>query len=93
MENLRAIKPSLEWEVTLEPLVRFCRDDTSYAVAKRERFLPLLTRIADYLLARLGREAHAFAETDDHGFIPFISPLVSQSARFLYESLRNSDQR
>ena len=88
VENLRSIKPALAWEVTLEPLVRFCRDDTSYAVPKADRFLPLLSRIADYTLARLGREASAFAETDDRGFIPFVSPLVWHAAKFLHESLR-----
>ena len=87
-ENLRTLKPSLAWELTLEPLVRFCRGETSYAVPKGERFLSLLSRIADYMLARLGREAHAFALTDDRGFIPFVSPLVWHAAQVLHTSLR-----
>lgn len=52
-ENLRAVKPSLSWEVTLAPLVRFCRDGTSFAAAKGDRFLPLLSRAGEYMLARL----------------------------------------
>jgi glycosyltransferase involved in cell wall biosynthesis len=52
-ENLRALKPSLSWEVTLEPLVRFCRDGNSFAAAKSDRFLPLLSRTGEYLLARV----------------------------------------
>jgi len=51
-ENLRVLKPSLSWEVTLEPLVRFCREGKSFAVAKNDRFLPLLSRTGEYLLAR-----------------------------------------
>jgi len=52
-ENLRAVKPNLSWEVTLEPLVRFCRDGRSFAAAKGDRFLPLLSRAGEYLAARL----------------------------------------
>ncbi len=52
-ENLRVLKPSLSWEVALEPLVRFCRDGNSLAVAKRDRFLPVLSRTSEYLLARV----------------------------------------
>jgi glycosyltransferase involved in cell wall biosynthesis len=52
-ENLRAVKPNLSWAATLEPLVRFCREDSSYAVPKNERFLPLLSRVAKYMAARL----------------------------------------
>lgn len=52
-ENLRAFKPSLSWEVTLAPLVRFCRHEKSFAAGKRERFLPLLSRTGEYLLTRL----------------------------------------
>jgi glycosyltransferase involved in cell wall biosynthesis len=51
-ENLRALKPSLSWEVTLEPLVRFCREGDSVAPAKRDRFPPLLSRTAEYLATR-----------------------------------------
>ena len=51
-EHLRAVKPCLAWEVTLEPLVRFCREGASYAPSKRERLLPLLTWVGEYALAR-----------------------------------------
>lgn len=51
-ENLRAIKPSFSWEVALVPLVRFCREGKSFAVAKGDRFLPLFSRTGEYLLAR-----------------------------------------
>ncbi len=54
-ENLRAVKPELSWDVTLEPLVRFCREGRSYAAPRRERLLPVLSRTAEYLLAR-GRD-------------------------------------
>ena len=50
-ENLRAVKPSLSWEVALEPLVRFCREVNPASAAKRDRFLPLLSRSAEYVLA------------------------------------------
>ena len=49
-QRLRAMKPSLSWEVALEPLVRFCREATSYAPSKRDRFPPLLSRTGEYLL-------------------------------------------
>ncbi len=52
-ENMRAMRPSLSWEVTLEPLVRFCREGNSCAVPKSDRFLPLLSRATEYLLTRL----------------------------------------
>jgi glycosyltransferase involved in cell wall biosynthesis len=52
-ENLRALKPELCWEVTMEPLVRYCRSGSSYAVPKNQRFLPLLSRAGEYVLARL----------------------------------------
>lgn len=51
-ENVRALKPSLSWEVTLEPLVRFCRDGNSFASAKGDRFIPVLSRVGEYMLAR-----------------------------------------
>lgn len=56
-ENLRSIKPELSWESALEPLVRFCREGESYAVDKRERMLPLMTRIGEYLRTRVLDEA------------------------------------
>ena len=51
-ENLRAIKPELTWDVALRPLVRFCREQNSSAVAKSGRMLPLMRRILEYLMAR-----------------------------------------
>ncbi|MCH7698469.1 MAG: glycosyltransferase [Chloroflexi bacterium] len=51
-ENLHTIKPELTWDVALKPLVRFCRDQDSSAVAKSGRMLPLLRRILEYLMAR-----------------------------------------
>jgi glycosyltransferase involved in cell wall biosynthesis len=51
-ENLRAIKPELTWDVALQPLVRFCREQNSSAVAKSGRMLPLMRRIVEYLIAR-----------------------------------------
>lgn len=51
--NVRLLKPELEWEVTLEPLVRYCRNGESTAVSKRERFVPVLARTAEYVLKRV----------------------------------------
>ena len=51
-ENLRRIKPELGWDVALEPLIRFCREDNSSAVAKSGRVLPLVRRIMEYMMAR-----------------------------------------
>ena len=51
--NLRELKPSLEWDVTLQALVRYCRNGNGSAVSKRERFLPTLTRTAEYVLKRV----------------------------------------
>jgi glycosyltransferase involved in cell wall biosynthesis len=51
--NIRAIKPGLLWDVTLAPLVRFCRDGVSTAPPKRDRLLPLLGRVVEYMAARL----------------------------------------
>lgn len=50
--NLRAVKATLSWDWTLRPLVEFCRDPRPIAVPKRERLLPLLRRVAGYLLWR-----------------------------------------
>ena len=52
--NLQAIKPSLTWEVALEPLVRYCRDGApSASASKADRTVPLFTRAGDYALSRL----------------------------------------
>ncbi len=50
-KNLRAVKPDLSWEIALEPLIHFCREANPTSVAKRDRFLPLLSRSAEYLLS------------------------------------------
>lgn len=50
-EHLRQLKPDLSWDVTLAPLVRFCQDGKSYAIPKRDRLLPLLSREAGYALS------------------------------------------
>ena len=52
-ENLRTLKPELEWDVTLDALVRFCRNGASTAAPKRERFVPALSRTAEYVLKRV----------------------------------------
>ena len=58
-ENLRAVKPHLSWDVALEPLIRFCREANPSSVAKRDRFLPLLFRSAEYLLSGFRRRGVA----------------------------------
>lgn len=52
-QNLRAIKPELTWDVAMESLVRFCRDQDPSAPAKSARVAPLVRRIGEYLIARL----------------------------------------
>lgn len=52
-ENIREYNKTISWETTLDPLVRFCREGTSVAVTKRDRFLPFIGRTTEYLLTRL----------------------------------------
>jgi glycosyltransferase involved in cell wall biosynthesis len=52
-ESIRRLKGDLAWDVTLEPLLRFCRDETAIARRKTERLLPLLLRMAEYIGSRL----------------------------------------
>jgi glycosyltransferase involved in cell wall biosynthesis len=52
-QNLRAMNPCLSWDVTLQNLVRFCTEGESSAVSKADRFLPLLSRVAEYMLLRV----------------------------------------
>jgi glycosyltransferase involved in cell wall biosynthesis len=52
-ENIRRLKGHLAWDVTLEPLLRFCRDETVIARRKTQRLLPLLLRTAQYVASRL----------------------------------------
>jgi hypothetical protein len=51
--NIRAMNPCLSWEVTLQPLVRFCTDLNSSCVSKGERFAPLISRVLEYILLRI----------------------------------------
>jgi glycosyltransferase involved in cell wall biosynthesis len=51
--NIRGIKESLSWEVALEPLVEFCKNGRSIARPKKERLLPLISRVAGYTVTRL----------------------------------------
>jgi len=51
--NIRGIKESLSWEVVLEPLVEFCKNGRPIARPKKERLLPLVSRVADYAVSRL----------------------------------------
>ena len=50
----------------------------------------IISRGADYMIAGPRREEHAFALTDDRGFIPFASPAASQVAKLLYGGLQRS---
>ena len=50
--NLRALRDELQWDQTLAPLVRFCRDPRPVAVAKRARLVPLVRRTLGYLFWR-----------------------------------------
>jgi glycosyltransferase involved in cell wall biosynthesis len=51
--HLRELKPKLAWDVTLAPLVRYCRDGAEGAMSKGERTLPLLGRSTQYVMSRL----------------------------------------
>lgn len=46
--NLAAARPSLQWEVTLKPLIDFCKDDRPPVASKWERLPGLAQRIAIY---------------------------------------------
>jgi glycosyltransferase involved in cell wall biosynthesis len=50
--NIRGIRDSLSWEVVLEPLVEFCKNGKSIARPKRERIIPLISRVASYAISR-----------------------------------------
>ena len=50
----------------------------------------IISRGADYMIARPRREVHAFALTDDRGFISFASPVASQVATLRYGGLQRS---
>lgn len=57
--NLAAARPSLQWDVTLQPLIDFCNDRRRVAASKLDRIPGLLQRVAIYA----GRRA-VFQYTD-----------------------------
>jgi hypothetical protein len=46
--NLAAARPSLQWDVTLKPLIEFCRDERPPVAPKWERLPGLAQRVAVY---------------------------------------------
>jgi glycosyltransferase involved in cell wall biosynthesis len=54
--NLRALKPEMTWDQTLTELVAFCRHPRPIAVPKAQRVVPLLRRMAGYLLWRAAQK-------------------------------------
>jgi glycosyltransferase involved in cell wall biosynthesis len=50
--NLAAASESLQWDVTMRPLIDFCRDPRPPLAAKWERLPGLAQRIASYVLRR-----------------------------------------
>jgi glycosyltransferase involved in cell wall biosynthesis len=50
--NLAAARDSLQWDVTLEPLIRFCEDRRPPLSPKWERFPGLVQRVLAYALRR-----------------------------------------
>ena len=50
----------------------------------------IISRGADYMIARPRREGHAFALTDDRGSISFTSSVASQVATLLNGGLQRS---
>jgi len=50
--NIGAIKHRLTWDMALEPLVEFCNSGSRVSKPKKERALPLASRILGYELAR-----------------------------------------
>jgi len=53
--NLHAIKPCMTWEVALDPLIKFCSSEESIAKPKKERIVPLVTRVAGHEITRRAR--------------------------------------
>jgi glycosyltransferase involved in cell wall biosynthesis len=47
--NLAAARPSLQWEETMKPLIRFCSETGALAAPKLERFPGLVQRIGMYV--------------------------------------------
>jgi glycosyltransferase involved in cell wall biosynthesis len=50
--NLAAARASLQWDVTLRPLIDFCGDDCSPVAPKWERLPELVQRVFTYLARR-----------------------------------------
>jgi len=50
--NISGVRDSLSWDVVLEPLVEFCKNGRSIARPKRERLIPLVSRVASYAISR-----------------------------------------
>lgn len=50
--NLAAASESLQWDVTMKPLIDFCRDDRPPLAGKWERVPGLVQRIGSYMLRR-----------------------------------------
>ncbi len=50
--NLAAASESLQWDVTLKPLIEFCRDDRPPVAAKWERMPGLAQRLFSYVMRR-----------------------------------------
>jgi glycosyltransferase involved in cell wall biosynthesis len=50
--NLAAANESLQWDVTMRPLIEFCMDHRAPVAAKWERMPGLVQRVASYVLRR-----------------------------------------
>jgi len=50
--NLAAARASLQWDVTMEPLIRFCSDERPPVAPKWERFPGLVQRVFTYVIRR-----------------------------------------
>jgi glycosyltransferase involved in cell wall biosynthesis len=50
--NMSSVREPLSWEVVLNPLVEFCKNGSSIARPKRERIIPLVSRVASYAISR-----------------------------------------
>lgn len=57
--NLRAIKGCLTWDVALDPLIKFCKEGDSLAKPKKDRVVPLVTRMAGHEVTRRVRSLMA----------------------------------
>ena len=57
--NLHAIKSCMTWEAALDPLIKFCNDSESIAKPKKDRIVPLISRIAGHEVTRRVRTLRA----------------------------------